>query len=351
MKKRTATTLLLVGAISVIAYSQTQVQATKWDTRVTASRKAVLDSISADSLKGHLSFIASDALEGRGTPSKGLDVAAEYIAAQFRRAGIQPAVGESYFQMATVRSREGETVPVKNVIGIIPGTDPKLKDTYVLVTAHYDHLGVKAQGEGDVIFNGANDNGSGTVSVIELASVLKSYKPKRTLVFMTFYGEERGLLGARHYAANPVFPLAKTVAMVNLEQVGRTDDGEGPRINAVSMTGQDFSEVGTIFESAGKTLGMGVQKHPRNSDAFFGASDNAALANAGVPAHTVCTAFTFPDYHQVGDHWEKIDFSNMAKVNRLIALGVMTIADSAKDPQWNESNPKTERYRKARQGN
>jgi hypothetical protein len=126
--------------------------------------------------------------------------------------------------------------------------------------------------------------------------------------------------------------------------MGRTDDQEGPRVGALSMTGQDYSEVGDIFKSLGSQIGIEVQRHPRNSDMFFGASDNQALADAGIPAHTVCTAFIFPEYHAVGDHWQKVDFANMAKVNRLVALGLMELADSSKEPKWHESNPKTARY-------
>ena len=120
-------------------------------------------------------------------------------------------------------------ITLRNVMGVIPGSDPVLKDTYVLVTAHYDHLGVKPPGEGDRIFNGANDDGSGTVSVIEIANALATLKhrPKRTLVFMTFFGEEKGEMGSRYYSKHPVLPLEKTVADVNLEQLGRTDSSEG----------------------------------------------------------------------------------------------------------------------------
>lgn len=318
-----------------------------WPATISPNRRIALDHISADSLRGHLSFIASDLLEGRGTPSRGLDVAAEYIAAQFRRAGLDPAGDEGYFQTATVTARGSETPQkVRNVIGMLRGSDPALRDTYVLITAHYDHLGMRAVGEGDLIFNGANDDGSGTVSVVELAGALASMKqrPKRSVVFMTFYGEERGLLGSRYYGAHPLFPIERTVAEINLEQVGRTDDTEGPRVSGASMTGFDFSEIGPIFEAAGKATGIEVTKHPRNSDAFFSRSDNQALADLGIPAHTLCTAYIYPDYHRVSDHWDKVDYANMAKVLRAVALGVTMIADSPREPTWNADNPKAAKY-------
>jgi len=319
-----------------------------WDVKVSPARKQVLEAISANSLKGNLSFLSSDLLEGRATPSRGLDIAAEFIAAQFRRAGLEPLGDDGYFQTAKFRPRNAtEEAKVRNVVGILRGTDPKLKDTYILITAHYDHIGMKKEGEGDLIFNGANDDGSGTVSVIELASAFSKHKPKRSIVFMTFYGEERGLVGSSYYGKNPLVPIEKTVADINLEQVGRTDDTEGPRVGAISMTGQDYTDVGRIFEAAGKSVGVGVQKYGPNSDDVFDRSAQAAEAVQGIPAHTICTAFEYPDYHGVGDHWDKVDYENMAKVNKLVALAVMAIADSPVEPKWNEANPNTERFVKA----
>ncbi len=469
-------------------------------TPLTPEVEAALDHVSADSLRGHLSFIASDQLEGRNTPSRGLDIAAEYIAAQFRRAGLEPAGDDGFFQTAnfvlterdmskfvlkfsagntnvslsqtqfsiagtvsvTLSAKElfkidstdpatldtldppqisgkavitdstnmatqnriaalnpsvivlvsrmnrtgggtgpsrlidPETAPsgparaagtavtritiygmesvqlydqlvpgvntvslninipaveerpvkLRNVVGILRGSDPVLKDTYVFLTAHYDHLGTANGSTGDFIYNGANDDGSGTVSVIEIASALASMKtrPLRSLVFMTVFGEEKGLLGSRYYGRHPVFPIAKTVADVNLEQVGRTDSTEGPQINNASMTGIDFSDVGKNFQEAGVLTGINVYKHERNSDAYFNRSDNQALADQGVPAHTICVAYDYPDYHRVTDHFDKIDYNNMAKVDRMIALGMLMIAGNAGEPKWNEANPRTARY-------
>ncbi len=321
-----------------------------WKASISRPRREVLDHISASSLKGHLYFLASDLLEGRGSPSRGLDLAAEYIADQFRRDGLEPAGDEDYFQTSTMKVRgTGEEMKVRNVIGVLRGSDPKLRDTYVMVTAHYDHLGIRKSNGQDVIYNGANDDGSGTVSVLELAEALSTLKvhPKRSIIFMTFFGEERGEVGSAYYGKHPIFPLAQTIADVNLEQVGRTDDVEGPRVGAVSMTGYDYSQVGEIFAAAGKATGVGVQKHPRNSDSFFSRSDNQAIAYFGVPAHTICTAFDYPDYHKATDHRDKVDYANMAKVDRMVALGLLMIADSEGIPHWNESNPKTAAYVKA----
>jgi hypothetical protein len=416
--------------------------------KLTPEMQAAADRITADSLRGHLSFIASDALEGRGTPSHGLDLAAEYIAAQFRRAGLEPAGDDGYFQTATLTVREqnpenfeftvfaqGKTlrippnetaifpdkpvqfdnVPIKqtargvsiegldlpsvrelrgsqafdpeaprrparnsiaapelidflknatdarvtlhvlppvehsakvrNVAGILRGSDPELKNTYVMLTAHYDHLGMGGSGS-DRIFNGADDDGSGTVSVIEIAAAIAAQNPhpKRSILFVTLFGEELGLVGSRYYGRHPLVPLASTIADLNLEQIGRTDDSEGPQVGTATVTGFDFSDMTKVLVDSGTLTGIKVYKSEKNSDPYFARSDNQALADMGVPAHTLGVAFDFPDYHGVGDEWQKIDYSNMAKVDRTVAVALLHFASDAPPPQWNASNPKTKKY-------
>jgi hypothetical protein len=442
--------------------------------------------ISADSLRGHLSFLSSDLLEGRGTPSRGVDLAAEYIAAQFRRAGLEAAGDDGYFQTANwqyakrspqdialtvtaggktiditgtgasanfldkvtlantpavfmswqaalddksaangkvlvvpaatmpgagavlqaklhskpalivlidrerrqARTQGGwlidpsvavvkggapvvmlhapdaaaaleqggatvaakivapsvDPVKLRNVIGVLRGSDPALKSTYVMLSAHYDHLGIR-DGE---IFNGANDDGSGTVSVIEIAASMAAQqeRPRRSIVFVALFGEELGLLGSRYYAKNPVFPLKDTVMNLNLEQLGRTDDSEGAQVSSATMTGYDYSTVGTILQRAGERTGIRFWKHPTNSDRYFARSDNQALADAGVPAHTLCVAFGFPDYHGKDDTWDKVDYDNLARVNRMVAVALRDIANDPVKPTWTNV-PNAARYREA----
>jgi hypothetical protein len=313
--------------------------------------QAVLRRISANSLRGHLSFIASDLLEGRATPSRGLDLAAEYIAAQFRRAGLEPAGDDGYYQTADMSEVKPEkyadnSLKARNVIGLLRGSDPVLKNTYVLVTAHYDHLGMKPDGTGDRIFNGANDDGSGTVSVIELASALATLqpRPKRSIVFMTFFGEEEGTRGSLYYASHPVFPIEATVAEVNLEQMGRTDATDGAKISQVLFTGFDYSNLPLVFRTAGARTGVRVLSDASYGDSLFDRSDNRSLAKQGVPAHTLAVAVDFPDYHKVTDEWQKIDYENMARVDRMVALGIMMVAGNPEPPRWNEANRKAAPY-------
>ena len=250
-------------------------------------------------------------------------------------------------------------VTVKNVIGILRGSDPDLAKTAVLLTAHYDHIGTIDTAQGltmgapanptDRIYNGANDDGSGTVSVIEIARALAQLepRPKRSIVFMTFFGEERGELGSQFYGKHPAFPIAQTVADLNLEQVGRTDSTNGPELNNASVTGFDYSDVTNYLIEAGKRTGINVYRDADASDAYFTRSDNDALAQQGVPAHTLCVAFDYPDYHGLGDEWQKIDYENMAKVDRMVLLALLDIANADQPPTWNAQNPKTEPFRAA----
>jgi len=141
-----------------------------------------------------------------------------------------------------------------------------------------------------------------------------------------------------------VWPLAKTVADLNLEQLGRTDSTEGRQISNASLTGFDYSDLTTYVQRAGEDTGIKLYKNPVGSDAYFSASDNLSFAQAGVPAETLTVAFDFPDYHAVGDEWQKIDYDNMARVDRAIALAMFLMADSDRPVEWNKANPKTAPY-------
>jgi Zn-dependent M28 family amino/carboxypeptidase len=349
--KTTSLKALLVAAALVVFAAESP---------LSPELSTVLDSISADSLRGDVSFLASDLLEGRATPSRGQDIAAEYIASQFRRAGLEAGGDDGYFQTAKVtppaRNRAPDAPPpepvtLRNVIAVLHGSDPGLKETCVILSAHYDHLGARPVTDGDGIYNGANDDASGTAAVLEISSALARLRPaaKRSVVFVAFSGEERGALGSRYYAQHPVFPPEKTVADINLEQVGRTDDVTGPVVLTAYVTGFDYSDVGPILQKAGEAVGVTITKHTANSDKFFTQSDNRSLAETGIPAHTVSVGFIFPDYHAPGDEWQKLDYDNMEKIVRAVALGVYRIAASDTAPRWNPENPRAERYRKLRE--
>jgi hypothetical protein len=235
----------------------------------------------------------------------------------------------------------------RNVGAILRGSDPALRDQYVFLTAHYDHLGVSSAATGDRVYNGANDNGSGTVSVIEIASALAALPmhPRRSIVFMAWYGEEEGLLGAFYYTHHPLVPLKDIVANINLEQMGRTDEQDGAEVGAFAFTGPGFSNLPEVMGTAARLEGVSIYAK-KNADAFFNRSDNYAFALAGIVAHTAVVAFEYPDYHALADEWQKIDFVNMAKVDRGVAAGLLEVADAPDPPRWSDV-PQTKLYRNA----
>lgn len=284
--------------------------------------------VSPADLRAHVEFLSSDLLEGRATPSAGLDLAAAYIAAQFRRAGLAPLPDGSYFQTAGPGLR--------NVAGVRKGSGAG----YLLVTAHYDHVGARGSGDGDRIFNGANDNASGVATLLEIAAQVAAAKPpRRTVVFIAFYGEERGMLGSRYYAANPIFPIGSTVAQINIEQTGRSDDVEGTNARTFNVTGFDYSEVAAILQAAAAPHGVRVLKRDKWSDAAFDRSDNEALAKLGIPAHTLSASYMFPDYHRETDEWPKLDYENMAAITEAAAAGVLALANRVTPPRWYSDTP------------
>jgi hypothetical protein len=327
-----------------------------------------LNGITADSLRGNLSFLSSDMLAGRWTPSFGLDIAAEFIASRFRGAGLEPGAGQDYFQKAdltelakTSGELHGRVIdqPIigRNVVGVLRGSDPELRNTYLIVSAHYDHIGTldtsgklsteKAEKDGDRIFNGANDDGSGTVSVIEIGSAFAKMKhrPKRSIVFIAFCGEELGALGSLYYTLHPLFPLQQTVADINLEQVGRSDSDIG-KGNATT-NGYGYTTMTPMFEKAARVSGVLMVK-TKETDTYFPASDNYRFAQVGIPDLTFATSFEFPDYHGLDDEWQKIDYPEMAKVDRLVARVVWRVANDSEPPRWNSQNEKTAKFRTAR---
>jgi hypothetical protein len=248
-------------------------------------------------------------------------------------AALLKAGGDITVSLHLARPALKEAV-LRNVVAVLRGSDPGLSGQYLLLTAHYDHLGRNAKG----IFHGANDNASGTVSVIAIARALAALNPhpKRSILFVTLFGEEEGLLGSYYYLHHPLVPLKNTVAEVNLEQMGRTDEQSGREVAAFAFTGPSYSSLPATMGEAAKAEGVSVYRK-KDADDFFDRSDNYAFAQYGIVAHTVVVAFDFPDYHGLGDKMEKIDFANMATVDRGVAAGIVAVADNPDPPQWSDA--------------
>lgn len=228
-------------------------------------------------------------------------------------------------------------VTLRNVAGTLRGSDPAVRDRFVILSAHYDHLGMRPPGPGNRVYHGANDNASSDASLIEIAKALAADPhPRRSVLFLALFGEEEGLLGSDYYVRHPLIPIARTIADINLEQLGRTDSSDGPEIARFAFNGPSYSNLPQIMTAAARTAGVAVYQKG-DADDYFDRSDNYSFALAGIVAHTAVVAFEFADYHAVSDEAGKIDYENLAKVDRGIAAGVAAVANAAEAPKWSDT--------------
>ncbi len=222
-------------------------------------------------------------------------------------------------QKKRIRQLTGE-----NVLGFVEGTDPQLKNEVLVVTAHYDHLGKR----GDDIYFGADDNASGTSAVLEVAEAFVEAKkqgvgPRRSVLFMLVSGEEKGLLGSQYYAENPVFPLANTIANVNVDMIGRVDEKHKDNPDYIYVIGADrlSSELHEINEAANTTYSKLELDYTYNAEEdpnrYYYRSDHYNFAEKGIPAIFYFSG-THVDYHGVGDTADKLLFGKMEKIARLV---------------------------------
>jgi hypothetical protein len=307
-----------------------------------------------------LSALADDSLEGRATGSPGSARAAAIVAREMQRIGLEPMGDSGYFQRVPVamttqsrtmpngsvvtRTRPSlypgfaalDTVPASrrrtavNVVGMMRGSDPVLRDSVVLVDAHYDHLGIGPAVHGDSIYNGADDDASGVVAVLEAARALAAGPPpRRSVLFVATTGEEVGLLGTRWFIAHPVVPLSRLTANLEIEMIGRPDSLAGGPGRAW-LTGYERSTMGPMFAAAG----LPIVADRRPDQQFFTRSDNIAFAQMGIPAHTLSSYNMHDDYHHPSDDVAHIDFAHMTSVVQAAAVATRLLADGPA-PRWN----------------
>lgn len=268
---------------------------------------------------------------------------------QFPHAWIHDAQGSyaNYFKKNKkvsltlhVEDNVVEPMPSRNVVGIIEGSDPQLKDEYVLLSAHYDHVGVKeggAEGE-DVIFNGARDNAIGVAAILSAAQSMGAAPAKRSIVLLACTGEEKGLLGSRYFADHPPVPLRQIVYNLNIDGGGYND------VTKVSVMGLNRTTAGPLLVASAEAFGLEAFADPAPEQNLFDRSDNVSFAAKGIPAPTYSTGFTDFDaeirkyYHQVTDEPESLDFEYLAKYFKAYALAVRLVANMPEAPFWIEGD-------------
>ena len=300
-------------------------------------------------LEKHLTILSSDSLEGRETGKKGQKMAAEYLKNHFINIGIPPYKKNKYFQKFKVKSdrhvckcedcdtdfikkifKKNKIIRGENVLGYIEGSD--LKDELIIITAHYDHLGK----HDTLLFNGADDDGSGTVAIMEIAEAFMLAKrdgkgPRRSILIMPVSGEEKGLLGSKYYTDNPVFPLKKTIANLNIDMIGRIDnmhlDG-----NYVYLIGSDMlsKELHNISEEINKKhIGLELDYTYNTDDdphRYYYRSDHYNFAKNNIPVIFYFNG-VHEDYHKTTDTIEKIDFNKIEKITRFVFLTAWELAN------------------------
>ena len=289
----------------------------------------------ATHIQAQLEFLASDAMQGRGSGTHDELVAATYLASELRALGIQPA-GDNGGYLQDVSGefqfyRERKQWHTRNVIGVLPGRDSKLKDEVVLLTAHLDHLGIQKPVNGDQIYNGADDDASGCVAVLQLARALTEKEaPRRTVYFVFFGSEETGGQGNQYFLDHSPVPLKNIVANLEFEMIGRPDSAVKP--DELWLTGFERSDLGPELARHGAKL----VNDPHPDQHFFQRSDNYALAKRGIIAHTVSSFGLHKDYHQPSDDMAHIDVKHMEQAIQSMIKPVEWLANSDFKPQWAE---------------
>jgi hypothetical protein len=323
--------LAVLTALSALlpAVLQAQAPALSYDTGVAEAAAAA---ITEEAFRDRVFVLAHDSMRGRATPSRELDQAARWIADRFGELGLRPGGDGGFLQWYDLPvGTRGERAP--NVVGILPGSDPSRRGEYIVYTAHMDHVGVgRPDAAGDSIYNGADDNASGTAAVMGIAEgfAALSEPPARSVAFVLVSGEERGLWGSRHFVESGTISASQIVANLNLDMVGRNWP------DTIVAIGKEHSDLGrTVLEVSDRhpELGMTVIPDPWPEQRFFFRSDQYSFARRGVPALFFFNG-THEDYHRPGDVPEKIDGEKAARIARLAFFLGLEVANRPERPRW-----------------
>jgi Zn-dependent M28 family amino/carboxypeptidase len=293
--------------------------------------------IKSQSMKNKLYTFASDEFEGRDTGQPGQKKAAEYLKSFYQSLGINSPLGENDYYQEIPSSFFNDRIPdTENVIAYIEG-DGSTNEVLVL-TAHYDHIGMK----GEEIYNGADDDGSGTIALLEIAKAFKEaindgYSPRRSIVFLHVSAEEKGLLGSNFYSANPIFPLDQTVANLNIDMIGRIDDAHHDNPNYVYLIGSDrlSTDLHEISENANDKYVQLELDYKYNAaddpNRFYYRSDHYHFAKHDIPIIFYFNG-THEDYHQPTDTADKINYELLSKRTQLVFYTAWEIANREEKP-------------------
>lgn len=292
------------------------------------------DTINADQLKTYVGFLASDSMKGRGNHEPELFTCATYIANEFEKIGLQkPLSSQSYYQPFPAKAYNKPSSSgnfnndvLFNIVGFLPGRSKP--EEIVIFSAHYDHVGFDSMRGKDKIFNGANDNASGTAAMLALANYFSLRNDnERTLVFCAFAGEELGLVGSKFFVGTN--NLRGLKAVINIEMIGRPAVGK----KAFFITGSNRSSFATIIGKNLPKKWVRITREPSSYKELFMRSDNYAFAEHGYVAHTIMASDDDDGcYHETCDEVKRIDFNNMTDIVKAIAVSCATIISGEQTP-------------------
>jgi len=294
------------------------------------------EGITEADLKTRLYIIASDEFEGRNTGEPGQKLAAEYLKDFYTGKNIASPLGEgNYFQKISAEHLRKNINPSENVVAYIKGSEKP--DEIVVISAHYDHLGMDADGE---IYNGADDDGSGTVAVMAIAeafqkAVEEGNGPNRSILFLHVTGEEKGLLGSKYYANFPIFPLENTVVDLNIDMIGRTDEAHENNPNYIYLIGSDklSTELHNLSEEMNDKFTKLKLDYKYNEDSdpnrYYYRSDHYNFAKNNIPIIFYFNG-THENYHRISDTPDKINYELLEKRTKLVFYTAWEIANREK---------------------
>jgi len=323
---------IFIVIISVLTVSCNSAQNTA--TSKNKSAEDYANTITSEELKTHLYILADDKMEGRMTGENGNNKAAEYIRNFYIDQGIDsPIEKNNYYQPIPAIYFNGATngQPSQNIVAFIKGSEKP--EEIIVLSAHYDHVGVK----NGKVYNGADDDGSGTVAMMEMAQAFqKAAKdgngPKRSILILHVTGEEIGLYGSKYYTENPLFPLENTVANLNTDMIGRIGSEKEGNDNYIYLIGSDklSQELHDLSEAVNKKYTNLELDYTYNDDndpnRFYYRSDHYNFAKNNIPVIFYFNG-THEDYHKPGDTPDKIEYELMAKRTQLIFLTAWEVAN------------------------
>lgn len=283
--------------------------------------------ISTEQVKQIVSFLASDDLEGRNTGTTGIDKAANYIEDQLKSYGVKPYFND-FKDEFKFKARGKDSITGYNVVGYLEGTDENLKDEFIVIGAHYDHIGFGKSVENDSIANGANDNATGTAVTMMIAKYLaKSKNNKRSIMFALFSAEEMGLRGSAHLAKRLKSQDIDLYTMINFEMLGVPFKD---RDYDVFLTGFDKSNFAAKFNEYQESNLIGFSDVSKKYSLFKRSDNYAFFQEFNVPSHTVssCDLTNFDYYHKVGDEVDEMDFEFMSNITNKMIPGLEKLVNA-----------------------